>query len=183
MFYKPKYCCNCGEEIEKTDRSLLSSGRFCDVCSDDFKPQEWLPRITVLGGVVLALFGLGSFLQPGENSLNVAAKQFSETPPSRVKETKNTKTQVPDNPVVQSPVDLNGRANTEKQLQTSNKSNLQTRNEIVESKVSDLEPTYFCGAATKKGSPCSRRVKGNARCWQHMGQPAILASEKLLISR
>jgi hypothetical protein len=183
MFYKPKYCCNCGEEIEKTDRSLLSSGRFCDVCSDAFRPQEWLPRITVLGGVVLALFGLGSFLQPNENSLNVAAKQFSEAPTGHIKETKNTKIQVSENSAVQSPADLNSRANAEKQLQTSNKPNLQVRNEIVQSKVSDVEPTYFCGAATKKGSPCSRRVKGNTRCWQHTGQPAILASEKLLTNR
>ncbi|MEC5395654.1 DUF3157 family protein [Bergeyella sp. RCAD1439] len=25
----------------------------------------------------------------------------------------------------------------------------------------------YCGAPTKKGGPCSRRVAGGGRCWQH----------------
>jgi len=45
------------------------------------------------------------------------------------------------------------------------------------------EAVYYCGAQTKKGTPCSRRVKGGGRCWQHAGQPAMLPPEKLLISQ
>jgi hypothetical protein len=45
------------------------------------------------------------------------------------------------------------------------------------------EPVYWCGAQTKKGTPCSRKVKGGGRCWQHEGQAAMLPPEKLLISR
>ena len=40
---------------------------------------------------------------------------------------------------------------------------------------------YICGARTKKGTPCSRRVHGPVRCWQHKGMPAILKQEKLLV--
>jgi hypothetical protein len=40
---------------------------------------------------------------------------------------------------------------------------------------------YICGARTKKGTPCSRRVHGPVRCWQHKGMPAMLPQEKLLI--
>ena len=29
------------------------------------------------------------------------------------------------------------------------------------------EKVYTCGARTKKGTPCSRRVSGPVRCWQH----------------
>lgn len=43
------------------------------------------------------------------------------------------------------------------------------------------EAQYFCGAQTKKGTPCSRRVKGNVRCYQHQGMPAMLAGDKLKI--
>lgn len=43
------------------------------------------------------------------------------------------------------------------------------------------EHTYTCGARTKKGKPCSRRVNGPIRCWQHKGLPAILPVEKLII--
>lgn len=40
---------------------------------------------------------------------------------------------------------------------------------------------YICGARTKKGTPCSRRVHGAVRCWQHKGMPAMLPQEKLLV--
>jgi len=40
---------------------------------------------------------------------------------------------------------------------------------------------YTCGARTKKGTPCSRRVHGPVRCWQHKGAPAMLPAEKLII--
>ena len=43
------------------------------------------------------------------------------------------------------------------------------------------EPVYICGARTKKGTPCSRRVHQPARCWQHKGMPAILPAEKLVV--
>ena len=43
------------------------------------------------------------------------------------------------------------------------------------------EQLYTCGARTKKGTPCSRRVHGPVRCWQHKGAPAMLPQEKLRI--
>ena len=43
------------------------------------------------------------------------------------------------------------------------------------------EDIYLCGARTKKGTPCSRRVHGPVRCWQHKGMPAMLPTEKLKI--
>jgi hypothetical protein len=44
-----------------------------------------------------------------------------------------------------------------------------------------IEDVYLCGARTKKGTPCSRRVHGLVRCWQHKGLPAMLPLEKLQI--
>jgi hypothetical protein len=44
-----------------------------------------------------------------------------------------------------------------------------------------VEQFYTCGARTKKGTPCSRRVHGPVRCWQHKGAPAMLPQEKLRI--
>ncbi len=44
-----------------------------------------------------------------------------------------------------------------------------------------VDDTYICGARTKKGTPCSRRVHGPVRCWQHKGLPAILPTEKLRV--
>ena len=32
----------------------------------------------------------------------------------------------------------------------------------------------FCGARTKRGTPCRRLVKGHERCAQHRGKPSLL---------
>ena len=47
----------------------------------------------------------------------------------------------------------------------------------------DNEATYICGARTKKGTPCRRRVHvAGERCYQHKGRTAMVALEKLVIS-
>jgi hypothetical protein len=43
------------------------------------------------------------------------------------------------------------------------------------------EQVYICGARTKKGTPCSRRVSGPVRCWQHKGMPAMKPQAELAI--
>jgi hypothetical protein len=44
-----------------------------------------------------------------------------------------------------------------------------------------VEEVYYCGASTAKGTPCKHRVKGNVRCFQHVGMPALLPPDKLRI--
>ncbi len=36
------------------------------------------------------------------------------------------------------------------------------------------EEAFICGARTKKGTPCSRRVHEPGRCWQHKGMPSMI---------
>jgi hypothetical protein len=43
---------------------------------------------------------------------------------------------------------------------------------------SSTEAVYYCGALTKKGTPCTRRVKSPGRCWQHLGQPSAIDGRK-----
>lgn len=47
--------------------------------------------------------------------------------------------------------------------------------------TTEEESVYICGARTKKGTPCARRVHSAVRCWQHKGSPAILPPEKLKV--
>ena len=54
-------------------------------------------------------------------------------------------------------------------------------NSSATSSTSVEEVVYLCGARTKKGTPCSRRVHGPVRCWQHKGMPAMLPQEKLVV--
>lgn len=51
----------------------------------------------------------------------------------------------------------------------------------TEDATSIEDDVYLCGARTKKGTPCSRRVHGPVRCWQHKGQKAMLPPDKLRI--
>ena len=43
------------------------------------------------------------------------------------------------------------------------------------------EVVYICGARTKKGTPCQRRVRGPGRCWQHRGKAPMLPPSKLVV--
>jgi hypothetical protein len=66
-------------------------------------------------------------------------------------------------------------------------------NEIAKRGATDLsrsegpgsidDKVYICGARTKKGTPCKRRVHvAGERCYQHKGKPAMVPLEKLVIN-
>jgi hypothetical protein len=52
---------------------------------------------------------------------------------------------------------------------------------MTETRPVAVEEIYTCGARTKKGKPCSRRVHGPVRCWQHKGEKGMLPQERLRI--
>jgi len=59
--------------------------------------------------------------------------------------------------------------------------NVSSQGETTTQPTTTVEQTYQCGARTKKGTPCSRRVHGPVRCWQHKGAKAMLPQDKLII--
>ncbi len=176
MFYKPNYCCNCGEKIERVNWSFTTSKQFCDVCQTDFVLKERLPQLFIVLMAFVGLFGVGSYWRGGEKPLNVSTKQFAANAPNSSK-----------NPVSSLPP---GNANSnDRQLAQTNpqiaaqKQDLTTKQpakQLENAPNAAVETVYFCGAQTKKGTPCSRRVKGGGRCWQHKGQIAMLPPEKLI---
>jgi hypothetical protein len=174
MPYKPKFCCQCGEKIERVDWKLWTSRRFCELCATDFGVYDKMPLILVSASVLFGLFGIGSYWRTPEKAVNVAPNQFTGSAATTNKaETvqANQPPQVSSNASVQTPA--------------------QTKNETVPVAAQNLkskplqapaqETVYFCGAMTKKGTPCSRRVKNGGRCWQHEGQAAMLPQEKLIV--
>lgn len=184
MFYKPNYCCNCGEKIERANWSFTTSRRFCDVCQEDFKLQDWLPKIFAGLMSIIGIFGIGTFLLSGEKSSSDISKQLSarNSNPNRV--LANRPINAPSNTNLQQTVNVNSPAANREVTQL--KQDLTTRSQstpVAVKENSATESVYFCGAMTKKGTPCSRRVKGGGRCWQHKGQNAVLPPEKLLISQ
>jgi hypothetical protein len=189
MLYKPTFCCECGEKIERTEWKIWTNRRFCELCQTEYAAQDWTFKI--LGGICLALsigFVVNLFVsngRPGNDSsmkslrsASVADRSLDESAARKPPQTVNSQ---------------NG-SNSSGEPAASNlggNEKIQKRNDdqpkIVEALPNQQNnvglPVYFCGAATKKGSPCSRRVKGGGRCWQHLGQKAMLSDNKLLVSQ
>ena len=181
MFYKPKYCCNCGEKIERVNPSFTDSRRFCDVCKHDFVVHRAMPKIFIGLMAIFGIFGIGSYWRNGEKPPALSTRQFAVNPSNTGKNPANSASPVSSNSNVQ-PVlqDKNARTNAAPTL-NSTTGPPPTPNGSAPNPTE--ETVYFCGAATKKGTPCSRRVRGGGRCWQHKGQNALLPPEKLSASR
>lgn len=176
VLYQPKFCCHCGEAIERVEWTLLTSRRFCTVCASVQKHYDLVPRAVLAAGLIGGLFGMSGFVtrQSDERSqppqivsakpaLSVA-KQLSVAPSTASSDRPST---TPAKPNDQSPLTNQGRP-------------APIQNKV---KADESEAVYFCGAATKKGTPCSRRVKTPGRCWQHVGQPSMVANTKVAPSK
>jgi hypothetical protein len=186
MLYKPKFCCSCGDEIERVSWNLTDSRRFCQVCETQYKIYDWLPRILVVIGLFTGILGVGFYWQRAENAADILPHQIAGGNNHSVNKNaiQTNSLQFSTNQTVQ-------ESAHEKQTaaQTQNKSQIisvkpslpaaQSR-QIEKQPIAVVDKTYFCGAQTKKGTPCSRRVKGSGRCWQHAGQAALLPPEKLI---
>jgi hypothetical protein len=169
MSYKPNFCCQCGEKIERVEW-FLKSRRFCELCATEFGIHDKIPWILVAIAALFGLVGVGTFLRTPEKSLNLA----------------------PNNLVVQNA----NKSETNRSVSSSNRSNATSQQMQADNlptktlpaaqnskvKIETAEAVYICGAPTRKGTPCSRRVKGGGRCWQHAGQAAMLSQEKLRIA-
>lgn len=155
MLYKPNYCCNCGEKIERVEWNLLTSRRFCPACAVEHRRFDFLPRASVAVGALALMFGIGS-LWSGS-----AAKPTDVPQPvgirSALPSTEGGKPAAAAPVVVQQPSQASAV--------------LPSEVDAPETKPQSTT-AYFCGALTKKGTPCSRKVKAKAtRCFQHEGRP------------
>lgn len=184
MPYKPKHCCQCGEKIDRIDWKFWTSRRFCELCETDYFVHDWLLRSAFGIALLLGLFGIGNFFLKSEKTLDYSPKQFLSGVSSNNSEIINQKeaTQLSPDKVVKSLVETGNSALQTKSPEMLTKPDL-TKNQVEISHNEVAEVVYFCGAQTKKGTLCSRRVKGGGRCWQHLGQPAMLPQTKLMAAK
>src|SRR6266576_1626628 len=154
--YKPNFCSQCGTKLLRLRWHLWTSRRFCNACARAFRKERFLPWL--LAGLTLV-------------SLGYCAGRARRPPPPPL-----TIVRRADSPL-NSPEDP-GRPNARNATTASGIGANNTSRSSIE--VTEGE-VYLCGARTKKGTPCSRRVHGPVRCWQHKGSPAMLPQEKLLV--
>jgi hypothetical protein len=128
-------------------------GALCDDCARRPGVNTRSRTIIVIGFLAAAAFAFGRYLRPSP-------------PPLIIQRAANS-------PLSDAPLDLKSLARRGPGTTSSNEPPTSA----------DNEATYICGARTKKGTPCRRRVHiAGERCYQHKGRTAMVALEKLIIS-
>ena len=167
VVFRPNYCVNCGEKIIRDQWHLWTSGRFCEVCETEFQGRELLWKAAA-AFAVLCVAAVGfAFVAPerrAETKLVAATSQIAA--PKAIL----SRTEPPKRPVEKASENA-----------VTQRDRAAPASDPVKPQTVVAEPVYICGAETKKGTPCSRKVKGNVRCWQHQGMPAMLKSEDLRV--
>lgn len=152
--YRPNFCAQCGTKVLRLRWHFWHSRRFCNDCARKLRKLRF-GRPLLLG---LALIVSGY----------VAGRSRRPPPPPLTIERRA------DSPLSDKP------APRLSSLAPAAESNLRKHGDPNSSTTVE-EDVYICGARTKKGTPCSRRVQSPRRCWQHKGMPAMLSQEKLIV--
>lgn len=150
--YRPNFCADCGAKIIRLNWYPWTSRRFCKSCASRLRKA----RLTIPLVIVLATF-VGGLL--------IGRSGRKTTPPLIIERSGKIEAQS-----TSSPVDTGRTTGISPGTQTGNNANAES-NDVV----------YICGARTRKGTPCSRRVHGPVRCWQHTGMPAMVPAERLVV--
>ena len=161
--YRPNFCAECGERLTRKHWrariKLWARATWCDDCARRLGQYGFarFARPTVIISIIaISAFGLGRYLRP-------------PPPPLIISRSANS-------PLLDLPVNFNDAART-----TNRKQGDSTSQDVAG--VGREDATYICGARTKKGTPCRRRVHAaGERCFQHKGMPAMLPVEKLRIT-
>src|SRR6267378_1379052 len=154
--YKPNFCSQCGTKLLRLRWHFWTRRRFCNDCARGLRKERFL--FWFLAGLTLLSAGYcaGRARRPAPPPLTIVRRADSPL-------------DAPEDP---------GRSNART---ATTASGMGPKDASKSSVTVTEEEVYLCGARTKKGTPCSRRVHGPVRCWQHKGSPAMLPQEKLLV--
>ncbi|HEX8163383.1 MAG TPA: hypothetical protein VF538_16045 [Pyrinomonadaceae bacterium] len=163
--YKPNFCAECGERVLRERWRAWTSRRFCPACEKRFR-RGWLAPAAACCALVCAGFAFGRLMRPAPPPLTIERGALP-LPSLLVRGGGPSSEGAPEGaqgrgaPVEATRSDLGAGA--------------------LEAPTDPAEIVSVCGARTKKGTPCQRRVRGTGRCWQHRGMRAMLPPEKLIV--
>lgn len=168
--YKPNFCAECGERVARLRWRAWTSRRFCANCDRRFRRGRIVRPLVAC----LALVGAGF----------VGGRAMRHAPPPLVVE-RNAPNPLPH----ASQLVTAGRA-TNAAVATTDATGASANGRApvygadgteTERPTDPAEIVSVCGARTQRGTPCSRRVRGTGRCWQHRGRGAMLPAAKLIV--
>ncbi len=166
--YKPNFCAECGSRVERERWLLWTSGRFCAACEGRFHRKRFFVPF-LLSAILLSVgFVAGRVVRPAAPPLIITRGDAAAVTPRK------------DDNTAGQPDATNSQASGAKTSETS-EPRYGADGTATERPTEMTEIISMCGARTKKGTPCSRRVRGTGRCWQHRGMPAMLPPSKLIV--
>jgi hypothetical protein len=153
--YHPNFCVECGERLARRGWRAWLNARFCDNCVRRLGRSGWIRPVALIAIVTVSAFALGRYLR-------------APAPPLLIQRAANS-------PLSDLPLNSNGSV-----LTSDRRDKDKTSPQSVVASAD--EPGYICGARTKKGTPCHRRVHAaGERCFQHKGMTAMVPLEKLVV--
>ena len=156
--YRPNFCSDCGAKILRLHWHAWTSRRFCDGCSRRLLKQRL--TIPLVAAIVMLSIGM------------ITGRSGRPAPPPLIIErSANSPLYKPQG---------NGAPNESPEIPANGESTNSHPPQNQEP-TTEEELVYICGARTKKGTPCARRVHSAVRCWQHKGSPAMMPREKLIV--
>lgn len=133
------FCSECGERLKVKRSSTLLFRSFCSRCSPRFNCARLMLIVAVALSAAIG-FGIGRFTTPREPFYYIG------TP-------------------VESGSSRTAPSTDDNAAHAARKSEAVAQGEQVAFSPSAAEGA--CGARTKSGRPCLRKVKGGGYCWQH----------------
>ncbi|MDQ3255161.1 MAG: hypothetical protein M3R15_14885 [Acidobacteriota bacterium] len=165
MMYRPNFCAECGSRIERVRWHPWTSRRFCVACGGRFGRA----RFTSLLLACVALSTAGYI---------VGRTGRVDTLPLVIERRAGGGSALLSGEVSQT---LDGGPHGTKTFDAGDRRDTIPAGTKNDFPTDSRETVSICGARTQKGKPCSRRVRGAGRCWQHSGKSAMLPPEKLIV--
>jgi hypothetical protein len=152
--YRPNFCVECGERLTRRGWRALIRARFCTDCNRRLGRNAHAKTLVTVSLLAASAFAMGRYLRP-------------QAPPLIIQRGSNS-------PLSDLPLSLN---DSSRPAGDSTTQRVETLNPIAPD-----DKAYICGARTKKGTPCHRRVHAaGERCFQHKGMPSLVPESKLVV--
>ncbi len=149
------FCTQCGSRLMRRGWRARLGGGLCNQCAQRLG-SAWRTPLFLAALIAIGAFVFGRYLRPSPPPLII--QRLANSPLS----------------------DLPANSN---QTSIANRKQSNSANTVAAATDSRDDTIYICGARTKKGTPCQRRVhSAGERCFQHKGMPAMVPLEKLKIS-
>lgn len=155
--YRPNFCADCGERVLRARWHWWTSRKFCAPCARRLRRRRLAGPLLLASALAAAGFLVGRAGRPAPASPFVEPGSLKLSPAAAT-------VAPPEARAAPKPEPRYGADGSRDERPTE-------PDEVVS----------VCGARTKKGTACQRRVRGTGRCWQHRGKPAILPPSKLVV--